>query len=259
MRKQIVDVIINQIYIQLRREVDMQTKSLGDRMKEYESVPRTYLMRRTPVIIRLDGKAFHTYTRRAAKPYSEDLHFLRKKTLMYLVNNIQGCIFGYSQSDEISLVLKDWQTLNTEAWFDNNVQKIVSVAASICTAQWNFQKQLLMGMEGLPNIAEFDARAWNVPREEAINYLLWRQQDWERNSVQMLASSIYSQKQLHGVSARNMKTMVEKDHGIVWGDLEPWKKQGEFYHRGKVDIEPEINIKASRRVLEELLFNTDPE
>ncbi len=237
----------------------MQTKSLGDRMKGYENVQRHHLMSRTPVIIRLDGKAFHTYTRKAGKPFCEDIAFIRKRTLAHLVDNIQGCILGYSQSDEISLVLKDWQTYNTSPWFDYNVQKIVSVAASMCTAQWNYQKMLLLGKGGaLPDIALFDARAWNVPREEVVNYFIWRQQDWERNSVQMLAGSKYSAKQLHKVNCKNMIAMLEQEHGVVWGNLDAWQKQGEIYFRGNNGvIESSFIFKDNRSIIENLLNGTD--
>lgn len=260
MRKKIVDVIINQIYTQLRREETMEKKSLGDRMKGYENVPRSYLMRRTPVIIRLDGKAFHTYTRKLEKPFSRYLHYLRSKTLAYLVDNIQGCIMGYSQSDEISLVLKDWQTFNTEAWFDNNIQKITSVSASMCTAKWNTMRHQEVDDSTLPDMAVFDSRAWNVPREEVVNYLIWRQQDWERNSVQMLASSYYSQKRLQNVNVKSMITMVEEEHGVVWGELDNWKKQGEIYFRGNEGkIEADFIIKQNREKIENILSGVDSE
>lgn len=235
-------------------------KSLGDRMKGYENVNRNYLMKRTPVIIRLDGKSFHTYTRGCDKPYDTQLHEVRKSTLQYLCENIQGCIIGYSQSDELSLVLKDWQTFTTSAWFDNNLQKIVSVSASMCTMKWNsnvIKENYFpylggyMETEGqtlLPN-AVFDSRAFNVPREEVVNYLIWRQQDWERNSVQMLGQSLYSQKQLQGLSCPQIITKVEEEHGIVWGNFEPWKKQGEVWIKD-IGIVPDFIFKDNREMLE---------
>ncbi len=240
----------------------MQKKSLGDRMKGYENVPRNYLMTRVPVIIRLDGKAFHTYTRHFTRPFSDELHILRKATLEYLVNNIQGCVFGYSQSDEISLFLKDWQTFNTDAWFDNNIQKMVSVSASMCTGRWNLKRFQMWDKdrEVMPVMAEFDSRVWNIPKEEVVNYFIWRQQDWERNSVQMLAGAYYSRKQLHGVNCKKMLTMLEVDHGIIWGDLASWKKQGEIYFRG-IDsgIETDFIFKNKRDIIEALIDGTTTE
>lgn len=231
-------------------------KSLGDRMKGYENVNRNCLMKRTPVIIRLDGKAFHTYTRGCDKPYDEQLHKVRQNTLQYLCENIQGCIIGYSQSDELSLVLKDWQTFTTSAWFDNNLQKIVSVSASMCTMNWNSQIFLRSALNDMLDLdypltgtAIFDSRAFNLPKEEVVNYLIWRQQDWERNSVQMLGQSFYSQTQLHGLSCPDIITLVEQEHGIIWGNLEPWKKQGEVWLKD-IGIVPDLIFKDNRELLE---------
>jgi tRNA(His) guanylyltransferase len=227
-------------------------KSLGDRMKGYENVNRNYLIKRMPVVIRLDGKAFHTYTRGCDKPYDAQLHEVRQSTLQYLCENIQGCIIGYSQSDELSLVLKDWQTFTTSAWFDNNLQKIVSVSASMCTMFWNrevFHNFVSTGESEIDYNAIFDSRAFNVPKEEVVNYLIWRQQDWERNSVQMLGQSLYSQKQLHGLSCPQIITKVEEEHEIVWGNLEPWKKQGEVWVKD-IGIVPDFIFKNNREMLE---------
>lgn len=198
--------------------------SLGDRMKSYENVTKTFLMPKTPIVIRLDGKAFHTYTQNCEKPFDDHLHMVREQVLKYLCENIQGCIIGYAQSDEISLVLKDWQSYNTQGWFDNSLRKIISVSASMCTMKWNE----LAIYYGLNNTAIFDSRAFSVPKEEVINYLIWRQQDWERNSVQMLAQSFYSQKQIHGISCPELITKIETDKNVVWGNLEDWKKRGEI-------------------------------
>jgi len=239
-------------------------KSLGDRMKGYENVNRSYLMKRMPVIIRLDGKAFHTYTRGCDKPYDELLHTVRKTTLQYLCENIQGVVFGYSQSDELSLVLKDWQTLTTSAWFDNNLQKLASVSASMCTMFWNkiISEDILTAAtdcEGttpypvINNNAVFDSRTFNLPKEEVVNYLVWRQQDWERNSVQMLAQSLYPQRELHGLSCPELITKVESEHGIVWGNFEPWMKQGEVWVKGKGLMESGCIFKDSRVELESIL------
>ena len=106
--------------------------SLGDRMKEYyENRAKTYLTRRTPVIIRLDGKAFHSFTKGLKKPYDTIFHYAMNHTMKYLCENIQCVKVGYTQSDEITLLLTDYDTLTTDAWFDNNVQKICSVSASM--------------------------------------------------------------------------------------------------------------------------------
>ena len=111
---------------------------LGTRMKEfYENVPKTRLVRRIPVAIRLDGKAFHTFTRGFQKPFDEVLGKAMRKTMKYLCENIQGCVLGYTQSDEITLILVDYQNLNSCAWFDYEVQKMCSIAASMATMAFN--------------------------------------------------------------------------------------------------------------------------
>lgn len=110
---------------------------LGDRMKGYEQNSRITLTRRVPVIIRLDGKAFHTYTRGLKKPFDRVLMTTMQNTMQYLCENIQNCVFGYTQSDEITLVMTDYKTITTDAWFGNGVQKMCSVAASMATVAFN--------------------------------------------------------------------------------------------------------------------------
>lgn len=106
-------------------------------MKTYEAVPKVKLVRRMPVIIRLDGKAFHTFTRGFVKPFDAVLMKTMNDTMKYLCENIQGCVLGYTQSDEISLVLIDYQTLTTDAWFEYSVEKMCSIAASMATLAFN--------------------------------------------------------------------------------------------------------------------------
>ena len=213
---------------------------LGDRMKGYEKVQSQKLYTKMPVVLRLDGKAFHTYTRGFDKPFDTDLHEVREATLKYLCENIQGALFGYAQSDELSIVLKDWDTFETSAWFDNKIMKLCSVSASMCTAEFNrlaSDKKHKLECHNLPPkfrlTALFDSRCFNLPKEEVVNYLLWRQQDWERNSVQMIGQSLYSHKSLQGVSCKEIITKVEKDHGIIWGELPSWQKRGEFWIKGQ--------------------------
>ena len=231
----------------------MRKDSLGDRMKGYENVNRSYLIKRMPVIIRLDGKAFHTYTKNCDKPFDRDLQILREATMSYLCESIQGCIFGYAQSDEISLVLKDLDTFKTCSWFNNNLQKIVSVSASMCTATWNELATAGLSLK-FDRPAIFDSRAWNLPKEEVVNYLLWRQKDWTRNSVQMLGRSYYSHNQLKGVSCKEIVTMVEQEQGVIWGELPAWQKRGSFWVRGKGIVECPI-FEGIRRIQLENILN----
>ena len=213
--------------------------ALGDRMKEfYEDRTRIKLPRRTFTIIRIDGKAFHTYTRGLERPFDEDLIEDMDATAAYLCKNIQGAKFAYVQSDEISLLLTDFDELGTHAWFDNNLQKMVSVAASMATAEFN-RLRLMRGFgnyEQTPtkgraiisqfNMAQFDARAFQIPFiDEVENYFIWRQQDAVRNSISSVAQSLYSPRELHGVKTDQMQELIFQK-GINWNDYAPRKKRG---------------------------------
>lgn len=186
----------------------MSNDSLGDRMKAYENVSRTYMTRRTPVVLRIDGKAFHTFTRNFDRPF--DMRLIRAMTAAAkaVAEQAQGFKVGYIQSDEASFVLTDYDTLTTSAWFDNNVQKMASVAASVMTAHFN----AAMSKENLKSepwpLAYFDGRVFCLPKEEVSNYFLWRQKDWERNSLQMYCRSFFSQKQMHGKGKEQMHEML---------------------------------------------------
>jgi len=219
--------------------------NLGDRMKQYESVSKTGLIHRMPVIIRLDGCHFHTFTKGFEKPFDEILMSSMMKTMKCLCSNIQGCVFGYTESDEISLVLIDYKKLNSSAWYDNEVQKICSVAASLCTLAFNriFRaevhshvpeyfndkekgKCLSAYNKALECGATFDCRAFNLPKEEVCNYFIWRQQDATRNSIQSLAQSKFSHKELQGLSCDKLQDKLFNECGINWNDLETFKKRG---------------------------------
>lgn len=116
----------------------------------YEQIPKIKLMRRCPVLIRIDGKAFHTFTRGFERPFDEILIKTMQETTKYLCENIQGCVFGYTQSDEITLVLVDYKKLTSSAWFDYEVQKMCSMAASKATMAFN--KFLLVTLKSLDSI-----------------------------------------------------------------------------------------------------------
>jgi len=219
---------------------------LGIRMKEYyEQIPKTRLMRRTPVIIRLDGKAFHTFTKGFAKPFDEVMVKTMQETTKYLCENIQGCVLGYCQSDEITLVLVDYQTLDAEAWFDYEVQKICSISASMATMAFNrffasnagdeerYQKKL--------GTAMFDSRAFNIPREEVTNCIYWRQLDASRNSVQMLGQAHFKHKELQGKSCSEIQDRLMLEKGINWNNLPTCQKRGTCVVRKQVFI-PKSNL-----------------
>lgn len=229
--------------------------ALGNRMKTYENVTRNYLTRRMPVIIRIDGKAFHTFTRGFKKPFDDVLVKSMQDTMKYLCENIQGCVLGYTQSDEITLVLVDYQDRDTSAWFDNNIQKMVSVSASMATMAFNkffshnvedlesdlAQEHETDGMTewvktmlsyyrvyrtALKKGTMFDSRVFNIPKEEVVNCLLWRQQDATRNSIQMVGQASFSHKQLQGKNCNDIQDMLMLEKNINWNDYPTTLKRG---------------------------------
>lgn len=221
---------------------------LGKRMKEYyESIPKTKLIRRTPVAIRLDGKAFHTFTRGFKKPFDEVLMAAMQDTMKYLCENIQGCVFGYTQSDEITLILCDYQKLNTAAWFDYEVQKMCSISASMATMAFNkffTERAYEVRPDGirLPDQQEaeyksilykaakkgamFDARVFNIPKEEVTNLIYWRQLDATRNSIQMVGQANFSHKELQNKSCNNIQNMLLTEKNIDWNKFPTYLKHG---------------------------------
>lgn len=224
------------------------TDSLGTRMKDfYEQIPKTKLMRRTPVAIRIDGKAFHTFTKGFKKPFDVVLMQSMCETTKYLCENIQGCVLGYTQSDEITLILVDYQKLDTSAWFDYEVQKMCSIAASMATMAFNkyfgynigeYQRNHFENgtefdrpyWERLISAAQkgamFDARCFNIPREEVTNLIYWRQLDATRNSIQMVGQAYFSHKELHGKSCNDIQDMLMLQKGINWNDFPVYQKRG---------------------------------
>lgn len=216
---------------------------LGKRMKEYyESISKTKLMRRTPVAIRIDGKAFHTFTRGFEKPFDEVLIKSMQETMKYLCENIQGCVLGYTQSDEITLILVDYKNLNSSAWFDYEVQKMCSIAASMATMAFNkFFAEEVDAYNSNPNNsgiqanwyiaaklkgAMFDARVFNIPKEEVTNLIYWRQLDATRNSIQMVGQANFSHKELQNKSCNMIQDMLMTEKGINWNDFPTHQKRG---------------------------------
>ena len=226
---------------------------LSIRMKTfYEQIPKIKLIRRMPVIIRLDGKAFHTFTKGFKKPFDEILIKTMQETTKYLCENIQGCVLGYTQSDEISLLLVDYKKLNSDAWFDYEVQKMCSISASMVTMIFNkeliknikeydikcssmiqyvelqklhndYMKELNKAVE---KGAMFDARCFNIPKEEVTNYIYWRQLDASRNSVQMVGQANFSHKELKNKSCNDIQDMLMIQKGINWNDFPVYQKRG---------------------------------
>lgn len=209
----------------------MSNDSLGDRMKSYESSFRHTLPIRLPVILRIDGKAFHTYTKNCKRPVDENLIYCMDETAKYLCKNIQGAQIAYVQSDEISILINNYQALDTQPWFDNNVQKMVSISAGMASAYFTMQSSRIF--DGTPKLAVFDSRAFLVPSEDVVNYFLWRQQDATRNSVQMLARTLYSHKELLGKVNSDLQEMCfQKGHN--WNNCATSQKRGRCIIKSKV-------------------------
>jgi tRNA(His) 5'-end guanylyltransferase len=216
---------------------------LGDRMKDfYEDRTRFKLARRTNTIIRIDGKAFHTYTRGLKRPFDEGLMEDMNKTTEYLCQNIQGAKFGYVQSDEISILITDYDDISTHAWFDGNLQKMASIAASLATAEFNrlrlarilYEDPTKVWSEIISSykLAMFDARVFQIPyQEEVINYFIWRQQDATRNSISSVAQANFSAKELHGKKTNQMQDMLMVQKGINWNDFTPREKRGSLIRK----------------------------
>ena len=228
---------------------------LGTRMKEfYEQVPKTRLVRRMPVAIRIDGKAFHTFTRGFRKPFDHILIKTMQETTKYLCENIQGCVLGYTQSDEITLILVDYQKLTSSAWFDYEVQKLCSISASMATMAFNkyfaenvaneileyktsmvpqcveIQQEIKKYHDTLRAAvnkgAMFDARCFNIPKEEVTNLIYWRQLDATRNSIQMVGQANFSHKELQNKTCNMIQDMLHEQKGINWNDYPTVCKRG---------------------------------
>ena len=239
----------------------MRKDSLGDRMKGYENINRNHLTKRTPVIIRLDGKSFHTFTKGLDRPFDDILIETMQETAKYLCDNIQGCKIAYTQSDEITLLLTDYEKIDTQGWFEYNIQKMVSISSSMATLQFNrifldnvkrfdrnniyykqFEDNELQTDEykkfkrdekysevlhrNVKTGAIFDSRVFSIPKEEVNNCFVWRQQDATRNSIQMVGQSNFSHKELHKKSCNMIQDMLFKEKDINWNDYKTPLKIG---------------------------------
>ena len=260
--------------------------SLGDRMKEfYENRAKVYLTRRTPVIIRLDGKAFHSFTKGFKKPYDVIFHNTMHETMKYLCENIQGCKIGYTQSDEITLLLTDYDTLTTDAWFNYGMQKVCSIAASMATMAFNkyLRKFSADTLRQINNVftcsreeadyaetleraiekgAMFDARVFNIPKEEVTNCFIWRQQDATRNAIQMLGQCNFPHQELQGKSCNDIQDMLMIQKNINFNDMATAFRRGvcciKTENEGWV-IDTEIPIFTQDREYIEKRFNNKGE
>lgn len=260
---------------------------LGVRMKTfYEQIPKTKLMRRCPVAIRIDGRAFHTFTRGFQKPFDEVLIKSMQGTMKYLCDNIQGCVLGYTQSDEITLILVDYKKLTSSAFFDYEVQKLCSIAASMATMAFNkafrknvndwwftpfsgitkeFQERVTLYKtykNAIEKGAMFDCRCFNIPKEEVTNLVYWRQLDASRNSIQMIGQANFSHKELQNKSCNDIQDMLMTQKSINWNDLPTYQKRGSCCVRNKIVIESDgvmetVQLRDTSKSENEWIIDTD--
>lgn len=239
----------------------MRKDNLGDRMKSYENITRTYLPGRMPIIIRIDGKAFHTFTKGFKKPFDDILMRAMEETTAVLCRDIEGVKVAYTQSDEISLLITNNDTWETQPWFGNNLQKMVSVAASIATLAFNraFWHEVNMLNNDYLNTkdaeylnvycravekgATFDARVFVLPADEVCNYFIWRQQDAIRNSIQSMGQAHFSHKELMNKNCENIKQMlVEKN--LKWESIPISCQRGVCVIKKPAKVKTQINFET---------------
>ena len=258
--------------------------SLGDRMKGYESRNQYFLQRRTPVCIRVDMRAGHTFTRGFVRPFDEVFGNAMAKTMEYCAKNIGNCVFSYCQSDEITFILVDYEKLETDAWFDYRTDKLCSISASMATMafnkyfadeyeRWHFdhimfpgefgKAEILPGDEKLDEVynkalqkgAMFDSRVFNIPKEEACNLIYWRQLDATRNSIQMVGQANFSHSELQGCSCNVIQDMLHEQRNINWNDFPTRWKRGTAWTRARgVDYEMPILKGEDRKYVDKVIY-----
>lgn len=235
----------------------MDRSDLAERMKGYEKRNRYYLQRRIPAILRLDMRAGHSFTKGFERPFDEVFIKTIQETAKYLCENIQNCKLSYQQSDEITLLLVDYEKINTDCFFEYRVDKLCSIAASTTTMAFNkffrdnvgdylyenYDEQYLADyIETLQNAVDkgamFDCRCFNIPKEEVTNLVYWRQLDASRNSIQMVGQANFSHKELQNKSCNDIQDMLMTQKGINWNDLPTYQKRGSCCVRNHMISEP---------------------
>ena len=233
----------------------MDTSDLANRMKEYEKRNQYYLQKRTPVAIRVDGRNFHTFTKGFQRPFDKILMTTMQETAKYMCENIQGAKFAYVQSDEITIILVDYDTLETDCWFNYRTDKLCSISSSMATMAFNkYFSEMVMQLESdvaqeyetdgdtewvitmekylkayhksCEKGAMFDSRCFNIPKEEVCNLVYWRQLDATRNSIQMVGQANFSHNELQGKSCNMIQDMLLTQKDINWNDYPVACKRG---------------------------------
>lgn len=226
----------------------MNRMTLGQRMKLYEEATNYTIAPRLPIVGRIDGKAFHTLTKRlkCSKPFDEKLSKMMSESSRFLSSQVQGCVLSYTQSDEISFVIRTDQSQDSQPWFGNRIQKIVSVATSAVSAVFNRY------LEDADPFGMFDCRVWYLPSMvEVQNYLIWRQRDCVKNSI---SSAAYyeiaracedgvaigrkkTDKMLHKLNQNERQELLFQKANINWNDYDPKFKRGIVIFRKEVEVD----------------------
>lgn len=252
-------------------------EELSSRMKAYEAVPKLYLMRRVPVVVRLDIRSGGSFVKGFKKPFDDIFGKTMIRTMEHVAKEIQGCIFAYTSSDEISFVLSDYKKLNSAAWFDYNVEKMASLAASEATFAFNkyFAQEvrefinskdpIFISDEEIKMVdvyeravdkgVRFDGRCANYPKEEVANYIYWRQSDAMRNSVSMAARAQFSHKQCDHKNQTQLKEMLLNECGIDWNDYATHYKHGVCWTKvDGVNYDMPLIKGEDRKLVEDLVY-----
>lgn len=212
----------------------MAEDPLGDRMKRYEHITRQFLPRRTYTLMRLDGRAFHQFTKGLERPFDADFANSMDVTAGYLCKNIAGTVFAYTQSDEISILMQDFESVNSDPWFGGNIQKMVSVAAGMASVFFQASDDMFTPSPG----HGFDARVWTIADPvEVANYFIWRQRDCVKNSITMAAQTVCSDAELHGKGGNERQELLFR-RGINWNDYP------HGFKRGRVTIKEEYMLES---------------
>jgi len=241
-QSKLYNVSIEQGAVVIKKKKLSKENSLSFRMKRYEKVSSPELYRKMPVIVRVDGRAFHTFTRKFKRPY--DINFIEAmlSAARAVAEDMQGFKIGYVQSDEASFLLTDYDNIESQPWFNNDLSKIVSIASSLMSVYFNSYIYKNITMEQINEQAVFDARAFNLPKEEVANYFLFRSKDWERNSLQMYARSIFSHKELNGKKRKDIHEMLHIKGRNWTKDVPLQEKNGTFFYKGKIELINKIDI-----------------
>lgn len=219
----------------------MDKTSLGDRMKMYElrSQSMPVFFKELPVLVRIDGRGFSKWTKGLARPYQPELLRLMQDVAQSVMKNpLSECVLAYGQSDEITFLLRPtpW---DRDGQFALKRDKIISLTAAEATRHFNELRKMENILVDKPG-GVFDARAFQVPTfDEAVNALVWRQQDATRNSIQMLGHTHFSHKRLHGLSCDEIQELLWQEADINWNNMPVAFKRGWCVTRAPVIMNPE--------------------